>query len=163
MNKKRAIILRGPSGTGKSTVGNLLKQSIQGSVHIDVDLLKHMISFESSETRSSIAHNVTLFFLKQLVRAGYSTVIIDEIFRKDFFDQVTGVLKKYKLPVQSFFLMAEEADLIRRDRGRIGKTKGRQTIQRLYEEIVPFPEDIIIQTTKRSPIIVGKSILKLLK
>ncbi len=143
-----AIIIRGPSGVGKSSISKQLKQHIPKLIHLDIDSFKHIISKESSDLRSEIAHKVGSFFLTQLIHNKFN-VIIEEILREKYYREVTKLLKKSKYKVITIFLAASKDELIKRDKNRV-KNKGVKIISALYQEITPLQEDLIINTTNKT-------------
>jgi len=143
-----AIIIRGPAGTGKSEISNQLKQNISNLIHLDIDKFKHIISKDSSTVRSTIAHNVGSFFLKQLMENNFD-VIIEEIFREDYYDEVLKILEEADYKVIKIFLTASKETLLKRNKER-AKNKGEEIISKLEQEIKPLNEDLIIDTTNKT-------------
>lgn len=157
-----AILLRGPAGAGKSTLGELLKKRLPNAVHLDVDRFKHIISLESSKTRSTIAHNVGLYFLKQLMEHEFP-IIVEEIFLPEYYQEVSVFLKKLPYTLLRVFITAPLEVLVERDRTRSVKTKGREVISRLHSEIQPIDEDLVIDSSKYSSDEIVEMILAKLK
>lgn len=145
--KNVAIIIRGPSGVGKSTVSRELHNLIEKSAHINVDTLKKMISSESSTERTEIAHSTAQFFIKELILNKFN-VIIEEIFRDQHLSEIKKVIQSSGYVCFTFFLAAPAKTLLQRDEGRKEKTKGEQIILNLYKEIQPNPNEEIINTEK---------------
>ena len=143
-----AIIIRGPAGTGKSEISNQLKQDIPNLIHLDIDIFKHILSKESSNVRSEIAHNVGSFFLKQLIKNKFN-IVVEEIFREGYYLEVIRLLEKSRYKVIKIFLTASKEVLINRDKKRT-KNKGVEIISKLQKEIIPLKEDLIIDTTDKS-------------
>lgn len=144
--EKLALVIRGPAAVGKSTVAAKLHEKIEHSAHVDVDLLKRMISLESTKARTEIAHKVALSFVSELAAHGFS-IIIEEIFREKDFAELQRTLKSAGYEAKTFFLWLPKEELVRRDAGRQYKVKGEEVISRLAEEIQPYEEDIIIDVS----------------
>ncbi|MFH0906297.1 MAG: zeta toxin family protein [archaeon] len=157
---KFAIIIRGPAGVGKSSISNKLKEEIPNLIHIDIDKFKHIISKESNTTRSKIAQDVGIFFIKQLIKNKYN-IIVDEIFREKYYYQMIRVLEKNNYSVIKIFLCASTKNLIKRDKKRL-KNKGKEIIIKLEKEIRPLNGDIIIDTNNKSVRQIINQILKIL-
>jgi|CXWL01.1.fsa_nt_gi cytidylate kinase len=147
--KNVAIIIRGPAGVGKSTVANLLHSKIPNSAKIDVDLIKRMISEDSSVIRTNIAHSVSFSFAKELINNHYN-IIIEEVFRDDHYFDVRKVFVESDYKCVTFFLSASLETLIQRDSDRKTKTKGKETISNLNKEILPRKNEIVINTEQLS-------------
>lgn len=147
--EKIAVIIRGPAGVGKSSLSQILHEKIFNSAHIDIDLLKRMMSHDSSDTRTSVAHTVTLFFIGELAAKGYN-IIVEEIFKEIHLIPTKELLEKLGYRVLIVFLTAPLPQLIERDHCREIKEKGAGVISRLHKEIRPGKEDIIIDTAENS-------------
>ncbi len=158
MKEKQVLILiRGPAGVGKSTISKALKRKKEGLVHLDVDSFKHLISKESSKTRTEIAHEVGSLFLQKLLEKGYS-VVIEELFREKEYKEILKKVKKFKILVLKVFLKAPKKVLYLRDANR-GKNKGKAVISKLHGIVKESGEDIVIDTSKVS---VAEAVKKIL-
>jgi len=142
-----AIIIRGPAGAGKSEIASQLAQGLPNSIHLDIDKFKHVISKDSSQIRNVIAHDVGSFFLKQLIKNNFN-VVIEEVFREDYYHKIIQIFKESNYPVVTIFLTASKETLLKRDKERV-KNKGEKIITRIEKEIKPLNEDLIIDTTNK--------------
>lgn len=142
-----AVVMRGPAGVGKSTIGNLLKSKISNSVHVDIDQFRQMISKESSDVRRTIARNVSRYFLEQLVENDYN-VIIDEMFTDEaYYREILGILEDAQYQITTVLLTAPVETAIERDLTRAVKTKGAETISKLHARIQPFGDELLTVDT----------------
>ena len=157
--KNIAIIIRGPAGAGKSTIAERLKKQISNSIHLDIDMLKWIISPESSSIRTKIAHNVGRSFINQLTKAKFN-LIIEEIFRENYYLAIKKILKKNNYKIISIFLSAPVSTLKNRNKHRKTKTKDVKVIEKLSEEIKPFPTELVVDSSKKSKDEIVKIILK---
>lgn len=155
---KYAIIIRGPAGTGKSVVASHLRMHYPKLVHIDIDVFKYMIAAETSPLRTSLAHDVARHFITKLVEHDMD-MVIEEILREEHYHQILDLLKEYE--VIKIFLTASSDTLVQRDSSR-PKKKGEEVIERLYEKIKPFGDELVIDTTHHSIDQVTNIILKTL-
>lgn len=143
-----AIIIRGPAGAGKSEISRLLIDKIPSLVCLEIDVFKYMISEQPSPIRSAIAHEVGSFFLRQLIKNGFS-MVLDEIFREDYYIQVTRELEEAGYKIIKVFVTAPKEVLVERDKAR-DKNIGEEMICRLSYEIISLDEDVVIDTSKKS-------------
>ncbi len=143
-----AIIIRGPAGAGKSEISNQLKNDIPNLIHLDIDQFKHIISKDSSNVRSTIAHNVGSFFLKQLIKNHFN-IVVEEIFMEDYYNKIIQILKESDYNIIKIFITASKETLLKRDKNR-AKNKGEKIISKLEKEIKPLNEDLIIDTTNKT-------------
>jgi|JI6StandDraft_1071083.scaffolds.fasta_scaffold31163_3 adenylylsulfate kinase-like enzyme/beta-phosphoglucomutase-like phosphatase (HAD superfamily) len=154
------LILRGPSGVGKSTISRHIQENLGVNwVVIDVDKFKHYIHLEDSEDsrikgsqgrkeRSTIAHNVSHFFAKQVYDKGYS-VILEEMYRQEHIANLKEYLDENGMRFITVFLAASVEDVVTRSAGREKRVPEEET-RNFYEEVVPYEGDIIIDTSKYS-------------
>lgn len=154
------VILRGPAGVGKSTISNKLKEKIQNAVHVDIDKFKHMISKESSNVRTNIAHKIGICFLQELIKNGFS-IVVEEIFREDYYKELVKLFEDSNCLVTKVFISAPLEIVIQRDQRRTEKIKGTEVITKLWKEIQPIDEDIILDSSQyNSDEIVEKILFK---
>lgn len=147
---KKIILLRGPAGAGKSTIGEMLKDKLgENWVHLDIDKIKHFISRKSSQTRSSIGHKVANYFIEELFNNGFN-VIAEEIFVEEYYGQVLELAKKNDAVVYQFFLSAPLDTLVQRDLDREVKTKGKENVELLHGMINPLEGETILDTSSQT-------------
>ncbi|OGN27933.1 MAG: hypothetical protein A3A33_04190 [Candidatus Yanofskybacteria bacterium RIFCSPLOWO2_01_FULL_49_25] len=157
-----AIILRGPIGVGKSTIAEELKEELSdGWVHLDIDKLKHVISKDSSKLRTTIAHNVALYFLEQLIKNRFN-VIVEEIFKEKIYRDAQDLLGRYNYKILKVFLTTPVDVSIERDKNRKNKTRGEKVVTDFHNQIKPLGEDLTIDTSKHSLEEAAELILKAL-
>ena len=112
---KTAIIIRGPAGVGKSTIGEILYKKLPRTAHVDIDLFKKMISDESSIERTNIAHDTATRLAEALEHHGFN-IIVEELFRADHLVRRKELLRTLGYETHVFFFSAPLSDLIERDR-----------------------------------------------
>ena len=158
---KTAIIIRGPAGVGKSTVGELLHHKLVRAAHVDIDLFKQMISDESSVERTNIAHDTAMHFTKELHQHHYN-IVVEEIFRSEHLAKWKKFLASLGYEIHTYFLTAPLPFLIERDATRRIKTKGEVIITKLHEEITSKDGEKVIDMSKLSPELTVDEILSAL-
>ncbi len=144
-----AIIIRWPAWVGKSTVAEQLQKEFPNIVHLDIDKFKHLISQESSNARTNIAHSVGLHFLQQLVENEYN-IIVEEVFRESYFASVKRFFEKTTYTFITVYIGAPLETVIQRDKERQIKTKGETVITKLWNQVQPLNEDVHIDNSKQS-------------
>ena len=80
------IIITGPTGSGKSTIGKALAKSYSKCVHIDADLVKHMVVSGFERNTSTSTSEDWLF--KEWETVGEAITSLIASFRKNNFDVV---------------------------------------------------------------------------
>jgi len=151
--KQKIIILRGPAGVGKSTISQLLQKKLGVNwAVIDVDVFKHYMPMKEGQSnraeRSKIAHEVSNYFALQMHDKDYG-VILEEMYKKPYNDLVTELLNSHNVPFLKIFLYAPLDVVLTRSSDRT-KNPPSEEIARHFSEIEPYPDDLVIDTTKNS-------------
>lgn len=154
MTMNTVVILRGPSGVGKSTISQIIQEKCGPNwTVIDVDKLKHYMPLKEGKTnraeRTEIAHDVAQYFTKAMYDKGYN-VILEEMYRKDHNDRIVRFLRENDMRYIKVFLSAPLEDVLQRSSSRQEKNVPESEIRRLYEETQPYPDDLLIDTSKHS-------------
>tara|TARA_Y100000034_G_C6866859_1_gene395206 strand:+ start:768 stop:1400 length:633 start_codon:yes stop_codon:yes gene_type:complete len=71
---KKAIIMKGPSGVGKSSVSSLICKN-HNYKHCDADEFKWLFSHKRSKERTKIGEYICYVYTKELIKRGYNIVI----------------------------------------------------------------------------------------
>lgn len=147
------IILRGPSGVGKSTIAHLIQEKLgKNWTVIDVDKFKHYMPMKEGQSnraeRSKIAHDVSNFFAKQMYDKGYD-VILEEMYKKTYNDVLVEFLETNHMQYLKVYLDAPIDLVVERAKVR-EKEVPDDEIRRHFSEIEPYSDDFVIDTTKYS-------------
>lgn len=147
------VILRGPSGVGKSTISRIIQEKLGSNwTVIDVDKFKHYMPMKEGQSnraeRSKIAHEVSKFFAKAMYDKGYD-VILEEMYKKDYNDSLIAFLSENDMKYLKVFLDAPIDLVVERARAR-EKDVPDDEIRRHFSEVEAYPDDFIIDTTKYS-------------
>ena len=122
------ILLRGGLGSGKTTVGRLVRDSLPRAVSISLNILHSFISSEPLKNKT-LAFESALVLADFFLRRNFS-VILDELFifpetTKPFFD----LGEKYKIPVFLFELEVSPEGALKRYRLEGIKQRTKENIQ----------------------------------
>ena len=145
------IVLRGPSGVGKSTISHLIQEKLgKNWAVIDVDKFKHYMPMKDGQSnraeRSKIAHDVSQFFAKQMYDKGYD-VILEEMYKKTYNDAIVEFLETNNIQYLKVYLHAPIDLVVERAKAREKKVPDDE-IRRHFSEIESYIDDFVIDTTK---------------
>ncbi len=148
MNK--VIVLRGPSGVGKSTISKLIQEKLGLNwCIIDVDNFKHYMPMKENQSnrpeRAEIAQDVSKYFAKKMYDKKYD-VILEEMYKKPYNDSLVEFLTQNDISYIKVFLSAPIELVIARAQAR-EKEVPDDEIRRHYSEIEAYEDDFVIDTT----------------
>lgn len=163
---QKVIILRGPAGVGKSTISRIIQKKLGVNwTVIDVDQFKHYMPLKDGQSnraeRSKIAHDVSNFFALEMYKKNYG-VILEEMYKKPFNDLLVDFLKANNVPFLKVFLYAPLEVVQQRSASRT-KNPPSNEIERHFNEIEPYPDDLVIDTTQNSSEPVASIIIEALQ
>lgn len=149
---KKVIILRGPSGIGKTTVAKALKERLgDGWGLIDVDQIKYHFPIKPDKSnrieRAEIAHDVARYYLRRMVEAGYP-VIIEEMFKPRFNNEIVKFLRENHIPYLKVYLTAPVEEIVARSQAREKKIIESE-IRRHFSENHQLDDDDLVVDTGR--------------
>jgi len=126
---KRAIIMKGPSGVGKSSVSAMICKN-HNFKHCDADEFKWMFSHSRSKERTEIGEYLGYTYAKKLIETGHN-VIIEAIPMK----KLEGLLRKHKYKVIWICLKAPLKQCIRNNATRKKKGYEKKVIREVYDKL----------------------------
>jgi predicted kinase len=143
---KHLIILKGPVGAGKSTLGKALQGRL-GAAYLEVDAIKRVFPGGSSSIRKMVGQQTALYQLRLLLQLGMP-VIIEEMFRStdDFYERVTGLAQQYGYACASFHLQCDEAKSLERNRERDYHVD-EAVLRERRAVALPRPGDVVLDTS----------------
>jgi len=146
------ILLRGGLGSGKTTVGRLIRDGLPQAVSISFNIL-HLFLSQNPTKNKALTFEVALVLTEFFLQKGFS-VILDELFVfPETLQPFFNLGKKHQTPVFLFQLEVSEEEAFRRynSQGVKGVRKeGIQRIQRLLASY-PIPQAQKINTELFSP------------
>lgn len=151
----KVIILRGPSGIGKTTVAKALKERLgEDWGLIDVDQIKYHFPIKPDKSnrieRAEIAHDVARYYLRRMVDAGYR-VIIEEMFKPRFNDEIVKFLHDNHIPYLKVYLTASVEDVVVRSQTREKRIIESEIRRHFSENHQLDDDDLVVDVAKNSP------------
>lgn len=116
----KLIIIRGPAGSGKSSIAKKLHgQAIEETAYLPVDLFRVDIAKEQTNA-AEIAADIISYCAKKFLDNGY-TVIIESMFdirKKRWNDLLTNLVNYKNVEAKLFYLQITEDEAVRRNSAR---------------------------------------------
>ena len=128
---KKAIILRGPSGVGKTYLARKISKK-HNYKHCDTDYFKLIFSKIRTPIRSKIAGKVAYEYAKELVREGYDLIV--EAVPEKYVDKLILLMKKNKYKIIEISLTAPLKVCIKNHSKRTGKMFRKDVIEEVYDK-----------------------------
>lgn len=141
----RAIIIKGLSGIGKSTVSSLIAQN-HNYKHSDIDEFKWLFSHERSKQRTDIGQYMGYRYAKQLIKQNYNIII--EALPNNYLKKLMPYLKKQNYTILRISLQAPLEQCIKNNATRERKGYESKVIEEVYEQLLSTKGDIIDVTNK---------------
>lgn len=155
--KQRVIILRGPTGSGKTTIAQSYRNFEQKIVWLKVDNFKDFFADDASPALEYV-NGATIATLEYLLKQGFS-VVIDGIFQStSVIDKAVEISQRYNVSIKIFELELSLEELENRDQNRAGVKEGlrkpmdSETLERIYNTLKnnPYPLAIILDVENNS-------------
>jgi len=134
MDRRKVIIINGPSGVGKSTVSHIFSREIRRGVHIDVDILRHLVArHRLTHEQVHLAYRNAAALASNFLDAGY-TVIVDGVFPKgNDLAAFCRALKNPRASVYVYTLSGKLPVLQQREAMKMGSDSYRQRVSKLHK------------------------------
>lgn len=155
--KQTLVILRGAPGSGKTTLGDKLRDTDKKVAWISVDGVKPIFSnFDDRDV--DISYRTTLVLLRFLLEEGYS-IVFDGIFVRpeqlNYFNQAIKIATDKNIPVKIYQLFCSLETTLKRHEKRLRDKSmhiDMETVRRLFEKVQnnPIPDSIELDTEKNS-------------
>ncbi len=162
---KRIIILRGPAGAGKTTIGRILKKRLGDSLLFNIDMIcSDMIGGHPRDKEIRYAAHELCYSAAK--KAKKQNLIFERLFNlQDDIDHISKLFSSLKYQVFIFTLKVSLPKLIKQDSGR-NNPLGSDDIKRLYGYFIKSDvknPGIVINVGNKKPITLVEEILKCLK
>ena len=150
MSSNKVIIINGPSGVGKSTISHILSRSIRKGVHIDVDILRHLVTnYSLTREQINLAYRNAASLTDNFLAAGY-TVIIDGVFPAgEDLATFRDALKTANTAIYVYTLSGRLQVIQQREAMKTGSKRRRQQVKKLHNSMHADADKlgIIVDTT----------------
>lgn len=166
------IILNGPCGAGKSTSAALLHRELPGSVLVNIDDLRRLISGYNKSSKESWVFSMTIaqHMLRTALKDGRDVIVDKMIYDQQVLDDLHAIAEEYSAQTHEFIIWADKETVMERANARGYKPDGLFTpekCERFWHEIDALrtvrERATIIDTTENEPEAVVKIILKHLR
>ena len=137
---KRAFIIHGPSGVGKSTLAQRIC-SAYAYVHCDADAFKLLFSEKRSRERSLIGERTCNFFTREVITSGRNMVI--EALPDAYLRTLIPLLRKKRYEIIEISLTATVEQCIKNDATRTKRKYGSAVIQEVHPKYTFNRGDVI--------------------
>jgi predicted kinase len=123
---QRLIILNGPAGVGKTTVGRLLAATVRNGVCIHGDDLRNFIvTMEDGTVEGGLGYRNAATLASNFLSAGYDLIVVDYVFEHPRYLDHFMERAPQDVPMHLFTLWAplpliEQRERTRPDRKRLG-------------------------------------------
>lgn len=109
------IIIDGPMGSGKTTIGRLLHKELPRTAILSTDAIKFFISdFERGERDNAIAVSVLIQMCKEYVKQGINILLPQGFWKKEYMDPYIAFAKEHNLEIFIYQLEAPREVLLSR-------------------------------------------------
>lgn len=166
--KQSLIIIDGPMGSGKTTIGKMLHQHLPRTAIMSTDAIKFFISdFERGERDNAIAAAVLIQMCKEYVQQGISLLLPQGFWKKEYLEPYKKIAQDHNLRFFIYQLEAPKELLLERIAQRpvpaLAKTPVPQ--ERIVKNLATweehrYHEGKIFNTAEMTPEQVVKEILK---
>lgn len=117
--KKILVIIDGPMGSGKTTIGKILRQNLKRTAVLSTDMIKFFLSdFERGERDNAITAAVLMQMCKEYINQGISIVLAQGFWKEEYLRPYLQLAKENNLEVFIYQLEAPKDFLIERIRNR---------------------------------------------
>ncbi len=157
----RIILLNGPAGVGKTTVGRMLagRASNGACIHGD-DLKEFIVSRQASAVSTGLAYVNGASIAANFVEAGYELVVFEFVFeRRRYVDRFLGAFP-LAVPVHLFTLWAPLETVTARERNRSDRDRLGDRVVTCYEAISRNRDalGIFVNTEDATPEVIAETI-----
>jgi len=137
---KKAIILYGPSGVGKSTLANKISKN-SNFKHCTADEFKFIFSKKRSNLRSELGEILAYHYAKELIKRDFNIIL--EAIPDNYLKNLKRLLNKQKYKIIEISLIARLEKCLKNDMMKKDKKYGPKIIKEVYEKLCFKRGDVI--------------------
>ena len=165
---KNVVILNGPAGVGKTTVGRLLAAKSRNGVCIEGDVFKNFIvTKEESTVEGRLGYKNGVSLIQNFLDAGYQLIVFEYVFpSKDQIDYFLSLLQKdAAVHIHIVTLWAPLEIIVAREADRPNRERLGERVVQCYEELRTNLDSLgeVISTEEKTPEIVADEIFSRLE
>ncbi len=162
---QQLIILNGPAGVGKTTVGKLLAKEFENSVCISGDVLKEFIVNRTDKVKGRLGYENGASLIHNFLDAGYEQIIFEYIFPSQ--EQIEYFIQELsnEEDISVFTLWAQLETIEKRERERSERNPLGKQVSRCYNDMSVYLDEFenVIDTENLTAQDVVEKILRLSK
>jgi predicted kinase len=169
--KQFMVIIDGPMGSGKTTIGSLVQKKLKRTAHISSDRIKWFVSdFKRNEADKEMTARLVQALCEEYIKQGINLIIPQGFWLKKYLDPYIKLAKKHKLSLLVYQLKAPKNILIERVLSRPKPREAQTSItkSRVLKNLKKWEEnkyqsEKVFDTSLVTPQEVAKSILSDIK
>lgn len=123
MSKKIIINIIGPSTAGKSTVAEILRESIERLYAVEFDVVKRQISGYHWRRDGDVAREITLDTLSSVAATGLTILLQLPLSEEAIYERIASIAKENEYLIYNFEITAPSEVLIARYKERLRQIK----------------------------------------
>ncbi len=117
--KQFLVIIEGPMGAGKTTIGNFLRKDLKRTAILSTDMIKYFLTdFERGERDNAITAAVLLSMCREYARQGINIVLAQGFWNKEFVVPYKKLAEEYGMKFFGYELEAPKEFLMERVKNR---------------------------------------------
>ncbi len=144
------ILLNGPIGSGKSTIGNLLAKKLQRTAILEIEDIRRLIpGKEDNQLAWKIIHRMCDEYFKN----GISVLLKQSVASHDIVNMFLRLARKYKCRIRFYHLQAPGEILLKRidKRKMLNISKALVSNNIRKHKKISYPNAAIIDTSRMKP------------
>lgn len=162
--KKFIAIIDGPMGSGKTTVGDILRRSLKRTAVLGTDEIKLFLSDFERLDRDEV-HEISAGVMRQMAKEylqyDISVLLPQAFWKKEYIDPYLALAEENGIPIFVYQLEAPREMLVERIAGRLRKPVSQERVQMNLDtwEKHRYQLGKVFDTSKLTPAEIAQAIL----